>query len=155
MNDIIPILTMIHDRLKYKRIKWMLGGSASLFLHGTVEKVGDIDILTDKEGAFKICEVFKEHIIKPVQFRESRIMRSYWGQLKIRNVKIDVMGDFCEKIKGKWINISHKRLSSPEFKRINNVRIPVSSLKHHLESYKVLGRKKDAEKIKMLEERLR
>lgn len=154
-KNIIDVLAIIHDKLKNKKIKWVVGGSTSLFLQGiALKEITDIDVMTTKEDAFKICEIFKNYEIKPVEFSETKIIKSYWGQLKIKNIKIDIMGEFSEKIGNRWVNISRKRLKHRKFKNVKNIKIPVTPLDQHLESYKILGRKKDILKIKKIEEAL-
>jgi hypothetical protein len=150
---IINVLKIIHKSLVNKKIKWVVSGSTSLFLQGiTLKKVSDIDIMSDKKGALKISKILKKYEIKPVKFGKTKIIKSYWGQLKIKNVKVDVMGEFSEKIGKKWVNISKQRLNSHNFIKLGKIKIPVTKLKHHLLSYKILKRKKDIEKIRKIEE---
>jgi len=152
-NEIIDVLKIIYRKLKQENIKWVIGGSTSLFLHRIdLKDVADIDIMTTKNDAFKIMKLFKDFEIKPIKFSKIDKIKSYWGQLKIKNIKIDIMGDFCERIGNRWINISRKRLKSPEYIKVGKFRFPVTSLQQHLESYKSLRREKDTEKIKKIEE---
>ena len=143
-KNIINALEIINKKLKNKKIKWIIGGSTSLYLQGiNIKKTSDIDIATDKEGAFKINEIFKEHEIKPVKFSKNKIISSYRGKFKIKNIEVDIMGELKKKIGNKWVNISRRRLKSPKFVEIRNIRIPVTPLEQHLVSYKGLRRKKD------------
>lgn len=151
MNKIIEVLKIINDKLKGKNIKWVISGSTSLFLQGIKVKPHDIDIMTDKEGAFKIYEELRENGIQPVKFSRTDILSSYFGKLDFNGVEIDIMGEFSEKIGNKWVNVSNKRLKDHLNVRIDGIKLPVSKLEHHLESYKVLKRKKDINKIKELE----
>jgi len=155
-KNIINVLNIINKKLKNKKIKWIIGGSTSLSLQGIkLKKISDIDIATDKKGAFKINEIFKEYEIKPVKFSKNRIISSYRGKLKIKNIEVDVMGELSEKIGNRWVNISRQRLKSPKFIKIRNNRIPVTPLEQHLVPYKILRRKKDNEKIKKIERMLK
>lgn len=154
-KDILEALKLINEKLKDKKIKWVISGSTSLLLQGIVKKANDIDIMTNKEGAFRISEVFKDYEIEPVKFSKTKIIKSYWGKLKIGDKEVDIMGEFSEKIGSKWVNISRQRLKSYEIKKIGKINVPVTTLESHLSSYKVLGRKKDIEKIKNIEESLR
>jgi len=153
-KDFLSVLKIIHKKLD-KKVKWIVSGSTSLFLQGIKLKASDIDIMTTKEGAFKICEILKDYEIKPIKFGKTKNISSYWGQLKIKNIKIDVMGEFSERIGGKWVNVSKQRLKSHGFVKLGNIKIPVSKLEHHLKSYKIMRRKKDIEKIKKIEEKLK
>ena len=52
-EKIINVLYIIGKKLKNKKIKWVVGGSTSLFLQGiTLKKVNDIGIATDKVGKY-------------------------------------------------------------------------------------------------------
>jgi len=151
-DKITEVLEIVCKRLKEKHIKYVIGGSASLFLQGIgTGEITDIDIMTTKENAFKINKIFKEFEAKPVEYVESKLLRSYWGQLEIKGVKVDVMGEFSEKIKDRWINISDKRLKNHEYAKLEEMSIPVTKLGDHLGSYKTLNRKKDAYKVKEIE----
>ena len=154
-KDFFVVLKFIHKSLSNKKVKWVVSGSTSLFLQGIKLKPSDIDITTNKEDAFKICDILKEYEIKHVKFGKTKNISSWWGQLKIKNIKIDIMGEFSEKIGGKWVNVSSQRLKSHDFVKLGNIKIPVSKLEHHLKSYKVMKRKKDIEKIKKIEEKLK
>jgi predicted nucleotidyltransferase len=151
-KDILEALELISEKLKNKKIKWVISGSTSLLLQGILAKANDIDIMTDKEGAFRISKIFKDYELKPVKFSRTKIIKSYWGKLKIGDKEVDIMGEFSEKIGNKWVNISRQRLESHKIKKIGNIEVPVTTLESHLSSYKVLGRKKDIEKIKKIEE---
>jgi len=151
-KDVLEALELISEKLKDKKIKWVISGSTSLLLQGIVEKANDIDIMTDKEGAFRLSKIFKDYELKPVKFSRTKIIKSYWGKLKIGDKEVDIMGEFSEKIGNKWVNISRQRLESPKIKKIGNIEVPVTTLESHLLSYRVLGRKKDIEKIKKIEE---
>jgi hypothetical protein len=152
---ILEALELISEKLKDKKIKWVVSGSTSLLLQGIVEKANDIDIMTNKEGAFRISKILRDYEIKPVKFSRTKIIKSYWGKLKIGDKEVDIMGEFSERIGNTWVNISRQRLKSYEIKKIGNIEVPVTTLESHLSSYKVLRRKKDLEKIKKIEESLR
>jgi hypothetical protein len=133
-------IKLIYNRLKDKKIKWVLVGSMSLALQGVKIKPKDIDILTDKEGAFRVNKLFKNYEVKPVEFGRLKIGRrelfeSYLGKFKIKGVKVEIMGNLKEKLEG--------------------MELPVSSLKEQLKSYSRLGRKKDAIRVKKIKAALK
>lgn len=53
-QKIIEALKIINQKLKNRRIKWVLVGSVSLALQGVKISPKDIDILTNKKDVFKI-----------------------------------------------------------------------------------------------------
>ena len=153
-KDLVGALKVINSRLKGRRFRWMFMGSVSLYLHGIVKTVGDIDILTDKKGAYRICGLLEEYVVKPPVFSQTDLFKSHFGILKIKGMKVEIAGDFSEKAQDKWIALSRRRLNHPEYRRVEGMRLPVTPLKMHLESYKILNRRKDREKIRKLEEKL-
>jgi len=148
-SKIVNVLKFISKKLKKRKIKWVLVGSASLALQGVKIKPKDIDILTDKEGAFKFNQIFKKFEIKPVQFGKTKVFQSFLGRFKIKGVKVEVMGDLKEKRGRKWVSLSN-RLKNSSWIKIGEIKIPISQLKDELESYSKLKRKKDKIKIKKI-----
>ena len=133
----LTALKIISKKLRKKKVKWVLIGSASLALQGIKIKAKDIDILTDKSGAFKINELLKEYEVRPVKISRSKIFGTKClGKFKIKGVKVEVMG----KLK--------KRLPSQKIIKIGEMNLPVSSLKEELKACKSLKRRKDINKIK-------
>lgn len=155
-KKIIEVLKIIYKKLKNKNIKWVVSGSLNLLLQGIpIKKISDIDIMTTKKDAFKINEILKEFEIKPVKFGEKGLIKSYWGQLKIKGMKVDIVGEFSEKFGNKWVNIARKKLKSHKSVKIKNMKIPASDLQLQLKSYKLLKRKKDRIKIRKIEKFLK
>lgn len=152
-QKIIEALRIIDQKLKDQKIKWVLVGSTSLALQGVKIKPKDIDILADKEGAFKLNELLKEYEIKPIKFSSSELFESYLGELKINEIKVEVMGNLKERIDNKWCSLS-KRLI-PKIIKIGELKIPVSSLEEQLAAYEKFGRKKDSIKIQKIKETLK
>ncbi|MFH0928859.1 MAG: hypothetical protein V1818_00720 [Candidatus Aenigmatarchaeota archaeon] len=151
MKKIFDVVKLIESVLRKENIEWVIGGSTSLLLQGIEISVSDIDILTDREGAFRIYEILGEYGTKPVAFSEKERTKSYWGKLSIDDVEIDLMGDFCKKVDGEWVNFSMKRIKDKETVNLDGVNLPVTKLESHLELYKIMKREKDIEKIKQIE----
>lgn len=145
------VIKIISAKLKGKKIRWVLVGSVSLALQGVKIKPKDIDILTDKEGAFQIEKLFEKHKIQvfPVKLSHSKLFKSYFGKFKIKGVKFEVMGDLKEKVGNKWVSFS-ARLKSPKIVKLEGIKVPVSSLEEQLKSYSRLRRKKDFVRIKQI-----
>jgi len=152
-EQIKKALLIISKRLKNTKIRWVIVGSASLALQGVEVKPNDIDILTNKEGAFKINKILKEYEVRPVEFRRSELWESYLGEFNIKGVKVEVMGDL-RKVNGELISISEK-LSNANFVRLNEEKIPVASLTDQLESYRRIKRKEDLIKVQKIKEKLK
>lgn len=150
----IEALKIINQKLKNRKIRWVLVGSTSLALQGIKVKPEDIDILTDKEGVFKINELLKKYEIKPTKFGKSDVFQSYLGEFRINKVKVEIMGNLREKIKGKWSDFS-PRLRSPKVIKFEAMDLPVSPLKEQLASYEAFARGKDSVRVRKIKEAIK
>ena len=77
------VLRIIYERLQYLDAPWAITGSLGFALHGMDIPINDIDLQTDRNGAYQIEETFQSNIVRHVTFSESTIIRSYFGELKI------------------------------------------------------------------------
>ncbi len=152
-REIVEALKVITRRLRDAKIEWVLGGSTSLALQGVDISPKDIDILTDKDGAFEINKLLKEYEVKPVEFKTSDLFESFFGEFRILNVKVEVMGNLREKHGSQWVSLS-TRLKSVKLIEMNGMEIPVSSLHEQKRAYEELGRKKDAIRVRKIKEAL-
>ena len=78
----LATLRQIYSRLKDCKAVWVITGSLGMALQGMDLKVGDIDIQTDRAGAFEIEGKFSENIIDPVADSQSGANRSYSASLE-------------------------------------------------------------------------
>jgi len=148
-QKIFNVLQIIYNKLKNQDIKWVLVGSTSLALQRVDINPFDIDILSDRDGAYRIGELLKEYGVKPVEFGSSEDFRSYFGKFYLNNIKVEVMGNLEEKRGGEWFLFSN-RLKSYRVVEHEGMKLPVSSLKDHLESYEKSGREKDKNKAEII-----
>ena len=84
-------LKIISEKLNGKGINWVLIGSTNHALQGVDVKPNDIDILTDKEGAYAIGEALKEYVIEEVHIKESETMKSHYGKFNINDVEVEIL----------------------------------------------------------------
>ncbi|MFH1589505.1 MAG: hypothetical protein ABIB43_02980 [archaeon] len=149
----IEVLRILSEKLK--SVKWVLIGSTNLVLQGVDVEANDIDVLTDKEDAFKVGELLKEFEVKPVAFGEKYIFRSYYGLFEINGIEVEVMGELEELIDGEWTSSYVNEFDNAISWKLNGFEISIASLEDELEDYKKLNRDKDQLKIKKIEEKLR
>jgi hypothetical protein len=123
-----------------------LAGSFSLALQSVAVVARDIDLMTDRQGAFTINALLKKYEKKKVEYSETENACSFFGVFEIQGVKVEVMGDYKEKQGNKWVSLS-KRLVNPRIIEVDGMRIPVSPLEDQLISYGRSTRPKDAEKV--------
>lgn len=152
-KELVRALEIISERLRGQNIKWVLLGSMSLVLQGVKVTPHDIDILTDKTGAYEINKVFADFKVNPVKYSSTDFQRSHFGEFHINGIKVEVMGDYEEKNKGQWQGFN-SRLISPVVIKFEGMALPVSELREQFKSYEQSGREKDAAKIKAIRDTL-
>ncbi|CAB49332.1 nucleotidyltransferase domain-containing protein [Pyrococcus abyssi] len=149
----LKVLRKLYERLKDSNVNWVVTGSLGFALQGVPVEPHDIDIQTDKEGAYEIERLFSEFVVEPVRFKESEIIRSHFGVLTIDGIKVEIMGDIQKKVEGKWeppVDINRYK----RFVQIEGMKIPVLDLEYEYQAYLKLGRIKKAEMLKkFLEQR--
>jgi hypothetical protein len=85
------------------RRQYALRGTASLVLQGLAMNVVDIDILADKETALACNILLKDFLVTPVKYRASEKFQSSFGQFRINDIPVEVMGAWRIKSpKGEW-----------------------------------------------------
>ncbi len=144
----LHVLSIIYARLNTSDVNWVLTGSASFALQGIPIAVHDIDIQTDKVGAYKIERLFAEFVVKKVNLSSTDKMRSHFGTLMIDGIKVEIMGDIQKRNEsGEWeqpVDLQKHK----QFVAIQDMCIPVLSLEYEYQAYLKLGREEKAELLK-------
>lgn len=89
----LSALRLIHERLGETPIVWVITGSLSFALREMDVPVHDIDIQSDREGAYQIERLLQEYVIEPVRFSSTTQIRSHFGALAVRGTRVEIMGD--------------------------------------------------------------
>ena len=145
----LNVLRKIYTRLKDKDINWVVTGSFGFALQGVPVEPNDIDIQTDKEGAYEIERIFSKFLTREVRFSSSEKIRSHFGELTIDGIKVEIMGDIQKRLEdGTWEKPVNLKLYK-RFVEVEGMRIPVLSLQYEYQAYLKLGR---VERAKMLKE---
>lgn len=152
-QHLMQTLKLLCKNLQDSDVRWILAGSLSLALQGVDVEPNDIDIITDSQGAFRINEILKKYEKKKVEYSEIGRISSYFGIFEMQGVKVEVMGDYRERQRTKWINLS-KRLENPNIIEIDGTRVLVSRLEDQLASYRTMARPKDVEKARKISQKL-
>ncbi|MCC7355023.1 MAG: hypothetical protein IT330_14860 [Anaerolineae bacterium] len=144
----LHILRTIHARLENSGLNWVVTGSLGFALQGILVEVRDIDIQTDKAGAYRIEELFSECVTRRVAFSAAEKICSYFGALMIDGIKVEIMGDIQKRLEdGAWEDPvdweSHKR-----FVEFAEMKVPVLSLAYEYQAYLKLGRLEKAEMLR-------
>jgi hypothetical protein len=129
-------------------VNWAVTGSLGFSLQGVPVEPNDIDIQTDKRGAYEIERYFSEFITKRVKFSFMERIRSHFGELMIDGIKVEIMGDIQKQLEdGRWenpVNLEHHKLVV----EVEGMKVPVLSLEYEYQAYLKLGRIEKAEMLR-------
>jgi Aminoglycoside-2''-adenylyltransferase len=144
----LDILRAIVWCLAGQAIDWAVTGSCGFALQGLDVDVHDIDLQTDRDGAYAIERAFADKSTRKVVFSESERIRSHFGALEIGGVVVEIMGDLQKRLDdGAWeppVDIRpHRRRVA-----IEGMDIPVLSLEYEQRAYLGLGRLRQAEMLR-------
>ena len=142
------VLCKIYAILNDNKVNRVVTGSLGFALQGVPTKVHDIDIQTDKAGAYEIECLFSRFVTKKVAFSSTEKIRSHFGELMIDGIKVEIMGDIQKRLEdGTWENSvdlkHHKKVVE-----IEGMQVPVLSLEYEYQAYLKLGRINKAEKLR-------
>lgn len=144
----LDVLRKICARLSDSKVSWAVTGSLGMALRGVPVEVHDIDIQTDRPGAYEIEHRLSRFVTRKVAFSSAENIRSHLGALTINGMKVEIMGDVEKRHKdGSWEdppNLErHKRTVEVE-----GMRIRVLSLPYEYQAYLTLGRTDKAEMLR-------
>ncbi len=142
MKKIFEALKIIVNSLKNEKFNWAIAGSTNLLLQGIKVKPRDIDLITTKQGAYKIEKILKDYKVEGIRFKESKKLAGYYGKFMIKNIPVEVIGEIRRK------NLYLPYLKSRIFVEVNRMKIPCLSLEAEARGYKFLGRRKKYNLIK-------
>lgn len=135
----LEVLQKIYNMLNSTNINWVITGSTVFIIQGISLKPNDIDIQTDKEGAYQIEECFKEFIKTKVCLSSNDKISSHFGCLEIDGIKVEIMGDIQKNINGVWeepVNLEKYK----KYITLHDMKLPVLDLEYEYEAYLKMGR---------------
>jgi hypothetical protein len=130
------------DGLAGTEVEWAVTASANLALRGFPVEPGDVDVMADADGVYRIVERFADHVIRPVQPPEAAEhgnIRSYFGALELAGTEVELMGDVEHRIDGQW-RPADDVVTHREFLTVEGRDVPVMSLDHERRGYGATGR---------------
>jgi hypothetical protein len=145
----IEVLRFVVNKLKYKNINWCLVGTTNLIIQGVKIESGDIDIITDEKGVYLLSKIFKEFEVKPPNYSSSGKFRSFFSSYQIKNIKVEVMGNFQYKTsKGIWSKVMVPKNLKYKMIRFDDFGVNIVPLNVAYKFYKDVDREATAQKIK-------
>jgi len=148
-NHYLKVLEKIVSRLENKPIAWVVTGSLGMALQGVPVQVHDIDIQTDKDGAYEIERCLAEYVVEPVRYSQSERIRSHFGMVEIDGIKVEIMGDIQKRLGDESWEEPVKVERYRRWVEVGGMRIPVLSLEYEYQAYLKLGRSEKAEMLRM------
>ena len=129
------------DRLDATDVPWAVTASANLALRGLPVEPGDVDVITDADGAYDIADRFSGAVVRPVvppSEAASEHIRSHFGALSLDGTTVELMGDVEHRIDGEWVaapDVAAVRESVP----LDGRSVPVMPLDFELTGYRARG----------------
>ena len=146
--DYLKVLRKINERLSNTSVNWAVTGSFGFALQGVPVEPNDIDIQTDKRGAYEIERRFSEFMTKRVTFSSTERIRSHFGELMIDGIKVEIMGDIQKRLEdGSWenpVDLEHHK----QVVEVEGMQVPVVSLEYEYQAYLKLGKIDKAEMLR-------
>ena len=146
--DYLKVLRKINERLSNTSVNWAVTGSLGFALQGVPVEPNDIDIQTDKRGAYEIERRFSEFMTKRVTFSSTERIRSHFGELMIDGIKVEIMGDIQKRLEdGSWenpVDLEHHK----QVVEVEGMQVPVVSLEYEYQAYLKLGKIDKAEMLR-------
>jgi hypothetical protein len=147
-NQHLQVLRKIVTGLKDRPIHWVVTGSVGMALQGMPLEVHDIDIQTNRDGAYDIERVLMEYIVRPVRYLESELIRSHLGMLEIDGIQVEIMGDIQKRLENQSWEAPVRVESYRQWLDIEGMQVPVLSLDYEYQAYLRLGRTEKAEMLR-------
>jgi hypothetical protein len=144
----LQALRIIETRIAPLDCLWVITGSLAFAVQGLDFLPGDIDLQTDRNGAFQIEAALSDFMIRPVRFQQTEKISSHFGSPVVHSVQVEIMGDLQKRgPAGDWGEppdlFRHRRWVD-----FDGIRLPVLSLTYEYSAYLMLGRTGTASKIK-------
>lgn len=119
-------------------------GTTSLVLQGDAMGLQDIDLLADRGAAENLDRGLADFTVSPLKYSQTSQHKSYFGQYKIGEVQVEIMGEWQIKSKGDWSEIFNANLS--QITHVNS--LPVTTVQTELKCYALLRRWSAYHKLK-------
>ncbi|WP_049926915.1 nucleotidyltransferase domain-containing protein [Halopiger goleimassiliensis] len=129
-------------------VEWALTGSTAFALRDVPLEPNDVDVQTTEDGAYEIADRFQEAVVDPVSFEESDRIRSHFGALELRGIRVEIMGALQKREPdGTWeppVDVAARRA----WIDVDGSRIPAFPLEYEARAYERLGRTDRAELLR-------
>lgn len=146
-EELFSTIKFILNKCSNLKQPWAFTGSVGQYIQGMDLHPHDVDIQTNKEGAYALNDLLAEYVTEGVYFKESPTIKSFFGVYNYNDIKIEIMGDIQKCFNQTWSSPPdlNKIIIKAEWK---GEIIPVIDLAYEYTAYIELGRPERAEQIK-------
>lgn len=142
------VLELILKALAGVDIPWALTGSTAFAIQGVSVTPEDIDIQTSPDGAYVVERLLPGEPLQPVAERVSERIRSHFGAVLVRELRVEIMGGIQKRLPGgEWeppVDVGALRVSV----LWHGYQVPVLPLEYEYNAYLRLGRSDRARLLK-------
>jgi len=146
---IFETLSYIGEKLNDNGVMWAVGASILLNHYGLIENPNDIDILVDLNHIESVDKILKSIGEKKVREKSDAYSTKYFYEYVVNGFDIDVMAGLSINYNSGTFEYTFDHTSISEFKKINGVNIPLSSLEDWYVLYQLITGREI--KVKMIE----
>jgi hypothetical protein len=143
----LQALRLIAQKIGASSIDWAVTGSAGMALQGAPFEVHDLDIQTDRAGAYQLAGLLAGCAVTPVRYLVSEQIRSHLGEYELAGVKVEIMGAIEKLVAGVWeqpVDVkAHRRWVEHK-----GLALPVLDLEYECQAYLKMGRLEKAAKLR-------
>lgn len=145
-------LSYMGEKFNKSNIVWGVGASILLNQFGLIDKPNDIDILVDIKDIERADEILKSMGEKKQWEKTATYSTKYFYEYIIDGIDVDVMSGFAVNHSSGVFEYAFDHNSISEFKVINGVKIPFTSLEDWYVIYQLIPNREP--KVKMIEKYL-
>ena len=138
LQKVNKTLNFVAQKLNTLNIKWFLGASGALMVHGLDVIPWDLDIFTTAKNVKILEKEFKKYVINPLHYFDQVNQKELEFQMKINDIAVEIceLSDF----------------SNLQIINFQGISIPVNSLQTELNFYQ--NRQGKEEIVKLIKEKL-
>lgn len=143
------VLGSIGEKFNNSNIKWAVGASILLSQFGLIDKPNDIDIVVDINDIKKADKILKDMGEKKIFKKPSTYSTKFFYEYVINEIDIDIMAGLAINHDNGIFEYIFDNSSISEFKVINGVKIPFTSLEDWYVIYQLIPNREA--KVNMIE----
>ncbi|MBZ9622321.1 nucleotidyltransferase family protein [Clostridium sp. FP2] len=135
---IFEALSYIGEKLNENGVVWAVGASILLHHYGLIDNPNDIDILVDLSDIEKVDKILKSIGEKKVRKKSDTYSTKYFYEYVVHGFDIDLMAGLSINYNNGTYEYIFNHTSISEYKKINGVNIPLSSLEDWYVIYQLI-----------------